>query len=170
LPVFSNSYVFSQSNIPGEKSFGMLLCYQGKIMRSGARKVPDGFSLMELMAVMIIVGIVAAFALPSYSTHIERVRASEGAQLLAAVLASQEAYRLENGSYATAMADLDIEIPNASNFTVPPSLYNNAARVATIARSDGSYTLCVNSTGVISCDGDAGICGGYAPGGVGVCP
>lgn len=77
---------------------------------------------------------------------------------------------LRTGEYATAMSDLDIEIPNASNFTVPPTLYNDPARIATLARSDGSFTLCINSTGVVSCSGAAKICGGYAPGGTGVCP
>ena len=139
-------------------------------MRRGIKKFPDGFTLVELMVVVIIMGVIAAVALPSYATHIERIRASEGAQLLAAVLGSQEAYRLENGEYATAMSDLDIEIPNASDFTVPPTLYNDPARIATLARSDGSFTLCINSTGVVSCSGAAKICGGYAPGGTGVCP
>ena len=99
-------------------------------MRRGIKKFPDGFTLVELMVVVIIMGVIAAVAL----------------------------------------SDLDIEIPNASNFTVPPTLYNDPARIATLARSDGSFTLCINSTGVVSCSGAAKICGGYAPGGTGVCP
>lgn len=125
---------------------------------------------MEVMVVIVLVGVLAAFALPSYATHVERVKASEGVQLLTALLASQERYRLENNVYATNIANLDIDIPNASNFAVPPNLYNSAARVASIVRSNGDYTLCISSTGVISCDGSATICSQYAAGGAGICP
>ena len=125
---------------------------------------------MEILVVFVIAGVIAGFALPSYTTHVERVRASEGVQLLVSLLAAQERYRIENNAYATSMASLDIDLPSASNFTVPPNLFNAAARVATIVRSDGSYTLCINSTGVISCDGAANICAQYAAGGPGICP
>jgi prepilin-type N-terminal cleavage/methylation domain-containing protein len=130
----------------------------------------DGFTLIEIVVVLIIVSVVAAFGFPSYATHVERVRASEGVQLLTSLLAAQERYRVENNVYATNIANLDIDIPNASNFTVPPTLRNEAARVAALARSDGSYTLCISSTGVISCDGAANICSQYAAGGEGICP
>lgn len=139
-------------------------------MSKSRNKKSTGFTLLEILVVVIIVGVLAGVALPTYSVHIERVRAAEGVQLLTALLASQERYRLENNAYTTVMANLDIDLPNAANFTVPPTLFNAAARVASIARADGSYTLCINSTGVISCDGAANICARYAPGGAGICP
>lgn len=128
------------------------------------------FTLMEVMITIIIIGVLATVALPSYSTHVERVKASEGVGLLTSLLAAQERYRLENTVYTTVMANLDLDIPNSANFNLPPNLFNSAARVATLARSDGTYTLCINSTGVISCSGVANICAAYAPGGVGICP
>ncbi len=130
----------------------------------------SGFTLMEMLVVVIILGVLAGVALPSYSVHVERVRASEGVQLLTALLAAQERYRLENNAYTTAIANLDIDLPNAANFTVPPNLYNLATRVATLVRTDNSYTLCINSTGVVSCSGAANICSQYAPGGANICP
>lgn len=148
----------------------MLLSYLERVMPRLNKNKCGGFTLLEILIVVVIVGVLATVALPTYSVHIERVRASEGVQLLSALLAAQERYRQENNSYTTVMADLDIELPNAANFTVPPTLYNAAARVATIARSDGSYTLCINSTGVISCDGAAEICARYAAGGANICP
>ena len=139
-------------------------------MSASLLKFSKGFTLMEVLVVVVIIGAIAGFALPSYSTHVERVRATEGVQLLTSLLAAQERYRIENSAYATAMANLDIDLPNAANFTVPPNLYDDAARVATIVRSDNNYTLCINSTGVVSCSGAANICSHYAAGGVGICP
>lgn len=139
----------------------------GRYQKKNDRK---GFSLMEVLVVIIIVSVVASLALPSFSTHVERVRASEGAQFLTVLLAAQERYRLDNNVYATDVANVDVDLPNASNFTLPPNFFNSAARVASIVRSDGAYTLCINSTGVISCSGSANICAAYAAGGAGICP
>ncbi len=137
-------------------------------MNDYGRTFRDGFTLMEILVVIVIVGTMASVAVPSYVTHIERVRSSEGVQMLTALLAAQERFRLENNNaYATAMASLDIDVPNSANFTVPPNLFNNAAKVATVARSDGTYTLCISSLGVVSCSGAAATCGQYA---VGTCP
>lgn len=130
----------------------------------------QAFTLMEIMVTVVIMGVLAAVAVPSYSGHVERVKASEGVGLLTSLLAAQERYRLETNAYATAIANLDLDIPNSANFNLPPDLYNSAARVATLTRSDGTYTLCINSTGVVSCSGAANICSAYAPGGVGICP
>jgi prepilin-type N-terminal cleavage/methylation domain-containing protein len=130
----------------------------------------SGFTLMEVLVVMIIMGVLAGVALPSYGVHIERVRATEGVQLLTALLAAQERFRLENNAYTTAIANLDIDLPNAANFTVPPNLFNLTTRVASIVRTDNSYTLCINSTGVVSCSGAADICAKYAAGGANICP
>ncbi|MBL8012627.1 MAG: prepilin-type N-terminal cleavage/methylation domain-containing protein [Candidatus Omnitrophica bacterium] len=128
------------------------------------------FTLLEILIVIIIISILAAIAMPSYSLHVERVKATEGVGLLTVLLAAQERYRLENNAYATAIGSLDIDVPNSANFNLPPNLYNAAARVATLSRSDGTYTLCINSTGVVSCSGAANICSAYAAGGAGICP
>lgn len=139
-------------------------------MRMRLKNSFNGFTLMEILVVVVIVGVIAGFGMPTYATHVERVRASEGVQMLTSLLAAQERYRVENNAYATAIANLDIDIPNASNFTVPPTLRDEAGRVAALTRTNNSYTLCINSTGVVSCSGTANICAQYAAGGALICP
>jgi type IV pilus assembly protein PilE len=46
--------------------------FHGKSHRSGARSLLTGFSLIELLVVLVIVGIVSAIALPSYTQHVQR--------------------------------------------------------------------------------------------------
>jgi type IV pilus assembly protein PilA len=46
-----------------------------------SRSVQSGFTLMELMIVVAIVGILAAFAVPNYQDYLMRARVSEGLNL-----------------------------------------------------------------------------------------
>ena len=55
-----------------------------KILRKGNKK-RAGFTLIELMIVVIVVGILAAAAIPIYSRVMDRARASEGKALLGTI-------------------------------------------------------------------------------------
>ncbi len=125
------------------------------------KKERCGFTLSELIVVIIIIGVMASLVIPRFTSTFERVRAAEGVQILTALLGAQKSYEWENGSYATDAADLDVEIDRATNFdrlsiTVTNPVDPVANPIATIVRAD-SYTLCINEEGTISCkDGAAG--------------
>jgi type IV pilus assembly protein PilE len=58
-----------------------------------------GFSLMEVMIVVVIVGILAAIAIPSYTGYVKRTRRAEAITALQTVALYQEKARAESGSY-----------------------------------------------------------------------
>jgi type IV pilus assembly protein PilE len=121
-------------------------------MKKNGSKFVNGFTLMELLVTVTIIGILASMAVPSYLVHIERVRASEGVNSLTALLASQVRYNLENSpNYAAALANLDITIAASNNFAVP-QVFNSAAVLASIQRNGAAgYALTISSTGLVSC-------------------
>ena len=66
-----------------------------------------GFTLIELMIVVVILGIIAAFAIPSYQDHMRKTRRSDAKSALSDLAARQEQFFLDNKTYTTVLADLN---------------------------------------------------------------
>ena len=120
-----------------------------------------GFTLSEIIVVIIIIGITASLALPRFGGTVERMRATEGVRLLIALMEAQKVFEFENGAYATDPALLDVEIDRSANFIIPPTVANPANPVTNpIARirriGGGGYWLEINEEGTITC-ADAGL-------------
>jgi type IV pilus assembly protein PilA len=99
--------------------------------RSIARNVQKGFTLIELMIVVAIIGILAAVALPAYQDYTVRAKVTEGLSLA--------------GSAKTAIAENAANAaPFASGWTEPGAT-KNVASVA-IAASSGAITITYAST------------------------
>ena len=64
----------------------------------------SGFSLLELMMVVAIMGILTAIALPSYTDYVMRGRLSEAHGELSSMRAKLEGFFLDNRTYAGACA------------------------------------------------------------------
>lgn len=59
-----------------------------------------GITLIELLVVILIVGILAAIAIPVYSNYMQRVRRADAKTALEQVRAAQEMWRAEKGCFA----------------------------------------------------------------------
>jgi prepilin-type N-terminal cleavage/methylation domain-containing protein len=69
------------------------------------------FTLIELLVVVLIIGILAAIALPKYQLAVAKSRATQALTVLGSIAEAQKIYYLINNKYATNMDDLDISLP-----------------------------------------------------------
>lgn len=66
----------------------------------------NGLTLIELLIVIIVVGILAAIAVPLYTGYLERARRADAKTALEQLRASQEMRRAERGGFSTDLTEL----------------------------------------------------------------
>ena len=74
------------------------------------------FTLIELLVVVLIIGILAAIALPQYQVAVEKTRMATMLPVLKTMIQAQNSYKLANGQYASGFEGLDIDLPAGGTF------------------------------------------------------
>src|SRR4030042_3355405 len=72
-----------------------------------------GFTLLELIIVIIIVGVLATLGFTQYTKVVEKGRATEARAILGSLRTAERAYFLENGVYTATISELGIDAPAA---------------------------------------------------------
>ncbi len=82
-------------------------------------KNTQAFTLIELLVVVLIIGILAAVALPQYQKAVTKSRLSTLKELTESMSQAQERYYLANGSYTLDLDSLDLDWPTPQEITTP---------------------------------------------------
>ena len=104
------------------------------LMEYSMKPVQSGFTLIEVMIVVVIIGILAAIAYPSYDEYVKRANRSEGQALLNDAAARQERYFAQNNAYITSSDEL-------SKLGLRTETGKYKLQVAKGEKEDGGYLL-----------------------------
>ncbi len=141
------------------------------------KAVQKGFTLIELMIVVAIIGILAAIAIPAYQDYTIRSQVTEGLNLASDIKAGIAEFRANRGAWPAAITDLGIAAP-----TDKSGKYVTQIAVQATGRVDITYGNQANATNLagqvltlspgLNTNGDlVWVCGTrVAPGGLATAP
>lgn len=115
-----------------------------------------GFTLIELMVTIAIIGILAAIALPSYSQYMVRSNRAAAQSYLMELSQAQAQYMADTRSYAATVGDLSLPVPSSvsAKYSVaivlqagPPQGYTITATPLTGSTQVQDGALSINQAG-----------------------
>ncbi len=117
-----------------------------------------GFTLVELLITIVVVGILVAIAYPSYADHLRKSRRAEAQRVLMDVVLRQQQRLLDTKAYATDLAGTSVSTPAsvASFYDITVAGDNTAGTAPTFTATatprgsqaaDSCGTLTINQAG-----------------------
>lgn len=102
-----------------------------------------GFTLMELLVVVLLIGILSAVAFPQYQLVMDKIRFRQYTPVMTGLLRAQQAYFASNGTYTMDVDALDWDIPHKSRGSIGDH--------KTLTLPDGSWLRLMGSAAYLEC-------------------
>lgn len=128
-----------------------------------SKKQQSGFSLVELMVVVAIVGILSSIAYPAYSDYVRKARRSDAQQHLMALAQQNQQYFMDRRQYASAASSLlDTPASVSTYYTItinvnagPPASFSISAAPTSAGgqNQDSCGTVTIASSGAKTASG-----------------
>jgi prepilin-type N-terminal cleavage/methylation domain-containing protein len=114
---------------------------------------PRGFTLIEIMIVIVIIGILTALAVPRFMTNTRRGKQTEAQLMLKQIYSMQRAYFMANSTYGCNGVTADGTVANRDNFSaIGVQLHANAKYNYTITVQNGGKSFTASASANIDDD------------------
>ena len=84
------------------------------MFKSVLSKSQGGFTLVELMITVVVISLLAMFAVPAYNDSVKKGRRADAKSMLTTIAARQEQYFMDNKIYADSPAKLGYTVNGSS--------------------------------------------------------
>ena len=105
------------------------------------RNKQKGFTLIELMIVVAIIGILAAIAIPNYLSYTCKAKQTEAKSNLGAIATCQEAYSAEFDTYSNTLTAIGFKTKGDTRYTYSPGFLTTTTYTATATEWQVCSTL-----------------------------
>ena len=120
-------------------------------------KLESGFTLIEVLVAVLIIGILVGMALPQYRRSVEKTHAMQAVSLIETILSAEQRYYLLNNRYTDNLDDLDITVPhNTGNWDFVVSISRGMGTV--LGRGQDLTIKAYRSKNGVHATGDLGYC------------
>ena len=99
-------------------------------------KIASGFSLLEVMIVVVIIGILATLAYPSLEGYLQRSKQTEAKVGLSAVYTAQKIYFAINQTYADSLSNLDVQLETGGSSRYSITLTGSSSSFTATAKGN----------------------------------
>jgi type IV pilus assembly protein PilA len=125
-------------------------------LRMRMAKDEAGFTLVELLVVMLILGLLAAIAIPSFFNQRDKAKDADAKEAARTAQTAMETYATDHdGSYVGATADDLVAIePSLGNATLadPTDLTDDTFTVETTSETDNTFSISRLANGILDSD------------------
>ncbi|EGQ7768032.1 pilin [Vibrio parahaemolyticus] len=113
-------------------------------MKHSKQKKQQGFTLIELMIVVAVIGVLASIAIPQYQKYVAKSEVASALATLTGVKTNVEAFAVENGKFPDGASTNETE----ADLGVPTTIPSGSITFTAASSSAGTIKFAFDSAGV----------------------